>query len=273
MKTGGTGKTGTIDKTDGAWVKKQYATEKNLMKRMRIHAFSVNPVGWSDWLYGIYSIRPGMRILEIGCGNGLFWKNRARRLPDGVSLCLSDVSAGMLRKAKQNLSREGRKISFRKIDAERIPFPERAFDIVIANHMLYHVRDLPHALGEFRRVLKQGGFLYASTVGKAHLKELTGWRERFELKTELSGSAIAKNFGLGNGKKFLTRHFKSVTVKRHPDRLEIPSVRPVVDYLSSTGRLPDDTGLARFKIFLRDRLKKYGSIRISKNVGLFIARA
>ena len=43
------------------------------------------------------------------------------------------------------------------IDIQQIPYPDGSFDTAIANFMLYHVPDLPRAIGEVRRVLRPGG--------------------------------------------------------------------------------------------------------------------
>lgn len=68
----------------------------------------------------------------------------------------------MLKKFKRKRSR----FNFKIVNAESIPFEEESFDVVIANHMLYHVPNINKALKEINRVLKSEGILFASTVGK-----------------------------------------------------------------------------------------------------------
>ncbi len=58
------------------------------------------------------------------------------------------------------------RVQFKEIDAQSIPFEDETFDAVIANHMLYHVPDRPKAIAEIKRVLKPGGRLIATTIGK-----------------------------------------------------------------------------------------------------------
>lgn len=49
------------------------------------------------------------------------------------------------------------------LDAHALPFPGQAFDLIVANHLLEHVRDAAQVLAEFRRCLKPGGILIAQT--------------------------------------------------------------------------------------------------------------
>ncbi|MEI6580515.1 MAG: class I SAM-dependent methyltransferase, partial [Eubacteriales bacterium] len=62
--------------------------------------------------------------------------------------------------------------TFEQIDIQDIPYENNSFDIVIANHMLYHVPNMEKALSEVFRVLKPDGCFYATTLGRNSLKEL-----------------------------------------------------------------------------------------------------
>lgn len=59
------------------FVIQQYQTENNLEKRINIHEYSTADVGFYPWMLEKLHLRPGMRILEIGCGNAAFWKSTA----------------------------------------------------------------------------------------------------------------------------------------------------------------------------------------------------
>jgi len=258
-------------KTTSAWIRLQYGSDANLMKRIRIHGYSVNKTGWGGWLFRKYRLRPGMRILELGCGNALFWKDRFNLLPEGTTLCLSDISSGMIRKARKNLGPDAKKITFKVFDVRKIPFKDRSFDMVIANHMLYHVGNLPKTLKEIRRVLKPGGRFYCTTIGRNHMKELMAWIKRFNIRSNLSGGAMAKNFGLENGRKFLSPFFRKISLLRYPDRLEVPRVRLILDYMASAGDENPGPGIVKLKSYLKKILLRKKTIRISKDSGLFIA--
>lgn len=116
------------------------------------------------WLFEKYKFSNGYRILELGCGNGRQWHNRIQQLPIDCTLVLSDFLDGMVENVwGKYLSHKN--MLAQKIDIQNIPFPDNCFDVVIANHMLYHVPDLSKALFEVKRVLKSHGKFYASTNG------------------------------------------------------------------------------------------------------------
>jgi ubiquinone/menaquinone biosynthesis C-methylase UbiE len=57
-------------------------------------------------------------------------------------------------------------------DAQALPFATHSVDAIIANHMLYHMPNMPAVYAEFCRVLKPGGRLYAATISRDNMREL-----------------------------------------------------------------------------------------------------
>jgi SAM-dependent methyltransferase len=99
----------------------------------------------------------GRRILDAGCGSGpLFAALRDR----GAMVTGFDSSTGMLEQARQRL---GDDADLQVADlGSPLPFPDGAFDDVIAALVLHYLEDWGPALAELRRVLKPGGRLIAS---------------------------------------------------------------------------------------------------------------
>ena len=96
------------------------------------------------------------RSLEIGAGTGYFTLNLLRAGMIGAATC-SDISAGMLTTLETNALRLGLEVHTARVDAERLPFPDASFDLVIGHAVLHHIPDLPRAFVEFERVLAPGG--------------------------------------------------------------------------------------------------------------------
>ncbi|WP_067126966.1 class I SAM-dependent methyltransferase [Microtetraspora malaysiensis] len=99
----------------------------------------------------------GRRILDAGCGSGpLFSVLRDR----GAIVTGVDASAGMLEMARRRL---GTDADLRVADlASPLPFPDDAFDDVIASLVLHYLEDWGPTLAELRRVLRPGGRLLIS---------------------------------------------------------------------------------------------------------------
>src|SRR6266498_3249918 len=167
--------------TDQQYLKSdQYRDSSNLDARVVIHQrFSTNSYGWFKWVFDtLLKLPENTRILELGCGHALLWKENISRIPAGWNITLSDLSSGMLDAAWRNLAVTGSAFKFEEMDAQSIPYEAETFDAVIANHMLYHVPDRPKAIAEIKRVLKAGGRLLATTVGKNHMKEMMDWYQQ-----------------------------------------------------------------------------------------------
>jgi ubiquinone/menaquinone biosynthesis C-methylase UbiE len=96
------------------------------------------------------------RSLEIGSGTGYFTLNMMRAGLIETATC-SDISAGMLSALGANAQRLGLEVQTQVADAERLPFPDESFDLVLGHAVLHHIPDLARAFSEFERVLAPGG--------------------------------------------------------------------------------------------------------------------
>jgi ubiquinone/menaquinone biosynthesis C-methylase UbiE len=96
------------------------------------------------------------RSLEIGAGTGYFTLNLLRAGLIGQATC-SDISPGMLQTLRENAESLGLEVRTEVADAERLPFADDSFDLVLGHAVLHHIPDLPRAFAEFQRVLAPGG--------------------------------------------------------------------------------------------------------------------
>ena len=98
------------------------------------------------------------RSLEIGSGTGYFTLNMMQAGLIGDATC-SDISPGMLRTLASNAERLGLDVRTAPADAEKLPFEDASFDLVLGHAVLHHIPDLGRAFKEFARVLAPGGTL------------------------------------------------------------------------------------------------------------------
>jgi ubiquinone/menaquinone biosynthesis C-methylase UbiE len=268
------------DSSDQTYLlQQQYHNSARLRARANLHArFRTNPHNWFAWLFDHLILPEQSRILELGCGPAWLWTRNIDRVPAGWDITLSDFSQGMVDEAQRRLQDSIRSFSFAVIDAQAIPYPDATFDAVIANHMLYHVPDLPTALAEIRRVLKPGGHFYASTIGTNHLHELsTLFPPRDASIMPGSGVGVGYNFSfnLENGAEQLAAYFPSVILSRREDALEVTEAEPIVDYvlsMSSARHAAQVDGLrAKMIAHVQNSLTASGSIHLTNEAGLFEA--
>jgi ubiquinone/menaquinone biosynthesis C-methylase UbiE len=98
------------------------------------------------------------RSLEIGAGTGYFTLNLLRAGIVERATCI-DISPGMLSTLALNAQRLRLKVRALTADAERLPFEDESFDLVLGHAVLHHVPDLATAFAEFLRVLCPGGIV------------------------------------------------------------------------------------------------------------------
>ncbi len=260
--------------TDQQYLKSdQYRDSSNLDARVVIHQrFSTNPYGWFKWVFDtLLKLPEHAKILELGCGHGLLWKENRDRIPTGWNITLSDLSSGMLDAAWRNLVVSGRAFQFKEIDAQSIPFEDETFDVVLANHMLYHVPDRPKAIAEIKRVLKPGGHLIATTVGENHMKEMMDWLRQVHISKVWE--SFANPFTLENGLEQLKPYFSQIVLSHYEDNLLVTEVEPIIAYLRSSIRASElsEDELINLQHDLEKELKENGNIFITKDSGLFEA--
>jgi SAM-dependent methyltransferase len=104
-------------------------------------------------------LRPGMRLLDAGCGPGTITAGLATAVAPGAVVGI-DAAADVLEGAAARAAALGLSgLTFRQADVYALPFPDGAFDAVFAHTLLEHLRAPADALRELRRVLRPGGLL------------------------------------------------------------------------------------------------------------------
>jgi ubiquinone/menaquinone biosynthesis C-methylase UbiE len=104
------------------------------------------------------------KLLDAGGGWGRFvWPLVDTYHLSGQNIVLTDLSAGMLQTAGEEATQRAVSINRVICDIQAVPFPNQHFDIVMANHVLYHLQDISHGVKELARVTKFDGHLLATT--------------------------------------------------------------------------------------------------------------
>ena len=122
-------------------------------------------------------LRPGQRVLEIGCGTGDLLLAAKRAQPAAVLVGL-DPDLPALARAHRKARRRGLAVQLDRGYADELPYADDSVDVVLSSFMLHHVPagEREPAMREVLRVLRPGGALHLVDVGgSGH----SGHRHRF----------------------------------------------------------------------------------------------
>ncbi|MFD3874685.1 methyltransferase domain-containing protein [Streptomyces sp. NPDC058623] len=106
-------------------------------------------------------LRPGMRVLDVGCGPGTITTDLALLVAPGGRVTAVDAAADVVEQARAHAAERGLAgaIDFGTADVHALEFPDDSFDVVHAHQVLQHVGDPVRALREMRRVCRPGGIV------------------------------------------------------------------------------------------------------------------
>jgi ubiquinone/menaquinone biosynthesis C-methylase UbiE len=205
-------------------------------------------------LVDLADLRPGERVLDVGCGTGVVARLAAERVgPDG-SVAGADPSPGMLEVAREAAQTAAIPISWYETSAEAMPLPDAAFDVVFCQVALQFVADKPAALREMRRVLAPGGRVYVSTPSPGPFFDVMDEAFARHGMAEAAGfvrAVFSFNDPAEARRLFQSTGFENVNARRIEKRLRLPAGQEFFwQYLNSTplggavAQLPTDVKAA-----------------------------
>ena len=260
----------------------QYQSSANLNKRINIHAYSTSTQNWFDWVYERLQIQSGYKILEIGCGNAMLWAHNVYKLPHNIEITLTDRSEGMLSEAEKKLEpyqkifeEQNIRINYQIMDANKLMLPAKSFDLIIANHMLYHVDNIKSCLKAVSNALKKNGTFCCSTIGKEHMKELHEMVAAFDAAIEIPSAYHATCFRLENGTDFLKDYFSVIKQHIQDNDLLVDDIEVIYDYVHSyPGNVPYilEKRADEFRKMIKKKIEKQEVIYIHKSAGMFVCK-
>jgi SAM-dependent methyltransferase len=253
----------------------QYRDSSKLTARANLHSrYGTASTPWFSWVVQQLKWSRDGVVLEVGCGPGWLWEHARHALSADLQLTLTDLSDGMVGEAVERARASFGAVDGVVVNAQSLPFDAKCFDVVVANHMLYHVPDPMQAVGELARVLRDDGVLVASTNGPSHLRELD------EIATEAFGPRSRPRsmeaFGAHTGGAVLAAYFANVEWRGYDGDLVCTNADDVFAYLVSfpPGECATDAELQRLRDVLADRFERGdGTLCVTKETGAFLCRS
>ncbi len=261
-------------------VGRMYLTDEALRIRQETHELYSEPkLDFTDWALDSVSWRGDETVLDIGSGPGRYYHALQTRYPN-IRYYACDLYAGMVQTHPY-------KNTLALADAQRLPYSDASFDVVMANHMLFHVPDVERALRELRRVVKPGGYVMATTNSIHTMPEFQALMRRAITLLSPPGTANVRvpgqhtdPFTLESGTRLLSRHFFAVVRYDLPRSLIFPSADPALAYLNSTrsvreAELPQGVNWDEMMMIVREQIGRlidhFGELTVNTLSGLLVA--
>jgi SAM-dependent methyltransferase len=218
---------------DSSVLRTQYGDDVRLAARQRLWQTGPSLI---DRVLDLAAIPSSAVVLDVGCGNGLYLSVLRERGHTGPLVGV-DFSPGMALVARSYAPTAVG-------DIQALPVRDGVADVALCAHMLYHVPDLPRAVGELRRVLRPGGSAVVVTNGPDHTAESSAILDRalwevagLRVRVDLGGRRFGPDVALG----LLETVFDRVDVVQAGGPVTVPSPEIVADYLASIA--PEVAGL------------------------------
>lgn len=264
---------------DPSLVAQQYATPDHLDVRQRTHLlYGETPFDLPQAVLDQIHWRGDEWAVDVGAGTGLYAAPARAR---AARYLAADLSFGMLTGLEPGVWRVN-------LDAAHLPLAAHSVDVLLANHMLYHVPNQTVALRAFSRVLKPGGVLLAATNSENNMDQLHTLVQ--SVLFDLCGAdapiswlaAPTRTFSLENGGARLETHFRQVGRSDFSSDLVFPAPEPVIAYVGSSLQAwveqfrPNQLAWPAVADALHHRLSRHlhahGVFRVTRRAGVFVCR-
>ena len=259
----------------------QYSDAEKLRVRIESHRrYSERSSEFFDWMLPHIAPKRGLRLLDVGSGPGPY---HPRLAAEGVRVVAVDQSHGMIREVLSQSQGGGYDATGASADASYLPFAAASFDRVMANHMLYYVKDQRTALEGMRRVLRPGGRIILATNAADSGAELSALHEAAARQLgHTPGARDASNFTLSD-LSLVRSVFPSAVVHIREDAFVFPDARSAIEYYASgmvdvlTPPVLDGSHRQPLIDAVRQQIEtivaRDGVFRVAKNSGCFVATA
>ncbi len=259
-----------------------HETTNDLQTRIDIHS-KYGSRDIDSWMLDILQLRPGNRILDVGCGSGKQCFSFYHHLQGKADITGGDVNKDLLNQAREANRKIGEPMAFIDLNFnEEFPLLSDSYDLVSCCFAIYYAEDIPFTIGEMHRVIKPGGRLFTTGPMPANKQVF------YDIIREATGKAIPPMPGSSRYSTqiyaSIEKLFKKVETHIFENPLIFESVEPFLAYTRAS--LAEDRKLwnsffqtkedferimGQIEAVAARRLAAEGRLVMTKVVGGFIA--
>jgi ubiquinone/menaquinone biosynthesis C-methylase UbiE len=141
-----------LQQTSRYWNLRAEGYSRNIQKELT----ETSKENWSEFFQTIAPPTQYPKVLDAGCGPGFFSILLALA---GYQVTAIDYTENMLTQAQKNAKTYGVTIDFQQMDAQKLIFPDKSFDLVVSRNITWNLPNPHQAYSEWIRVLRSGGKL------------------------------------------------------------------------------------------------------------------
>ncbi len=183
---------------------------------------------WKAFAVELANVRPGERVLDVAGGTADLSLAFARRAGPQGQVWLTDINRDMLTVGRDRVLDKGLALPVAQCDAEKLPFPDKHFDLVTVAFGLRNMTHKDAALAEMRRVLKPGGRLLVLEFSRI-------WKP-LEKPYDVYSFKVLPWLGKKVANDSTSYQYLAESIRMHPDQ-------------PTLARMLEDAGLKRVEYF------------------------
>ena len=239
-----------------------------------------------SWALGLVPTEASATILDAGCGWGRFtWPLIEEFGVDSTGITCTDSSLGMLETAAAEAKQRRHRPSFVTADIQALPFPSGRFTGAMANHVLYHLPDIPDGVRELARVVDEDGWLLATTNSDDVSVPVLEFHYSALDKLGIAYETEARSpFSMENGGKILGEGFTDVDQIYFEDEVRYATAEDFLTSYKTIGRYRnllaradiDSDKKQQLPVLVhqqaREVILKRGELRSPVRMGAFVCR-
>lgn len=229
---------------------------------------------YADQYNGSYDLSRYDDILELGCGDGTFWKYVADGREFTPHVVITDLAEKMLDDCKANLTDVALNAGYQVADMDVLPFGPGSFNAVVAHKVIYHSEDPAKAIAGIVKVLKPDGLFGLSVLNSGVYKSV--WTLANSIEERIPDASLSSRFSDVEADAVLPGYFPAVETRTYVGCktfansdavVELVKTNPIVQPLKLSNNF-----FSLFKEKVDEEIEKHGTFDTEYNSNLYLCR-